>query len=446
MAAITQTAKTEELIERIEKTIVDPNLIKATANGKFYIADKTEYSFDTYFVYDKGVFTKPTVDEIVYNLKEREYKLFRNEKEITFSEDNLRKSFCKMSAEEMSFFETDGNQGFYVKSRGFGRTGNEREQFIARQLINLIEEFPALEFVYKAGFDISKWSNKYNTEFRYLNPKAHNLCEFFGFNYKLQLKLLREMEQLDDSNKSRFLILRKMELDDLVQLRDILGYIKTNNKKYGLNKATAIFNFFGLNSYYGYNSKFNLHDYDDVIFNIERFIEYLFYEADVKQAFERPNTYVDYIKMSKELGAKFERYPASINTAHDIAARYYNMIRYNGELRDKFKTAVACLSDYEGDIKNSKYTIVAPKDVQDIIQEGIELSHCVKSYIPAIADEKTAIVFLRAKNLPEVPLYTIEIKDNVIVQAAGSCNCELEDEAKEALEAFAEGFMLGVNY
>jgi hypothetical protein len=470
MATITLADKTRELIERIEKAVTDPKNIKVTKTGTFYVVPETltDYSFELYFVYNstetpllnkdgnpivdsngnpkmvQPLFTQPTVDHITYNLKGRTYSLERNGKQIAFSEENLRKSFQQMPAEEMSFLETDGNKGFFVATRKFGRSGNERQQQISRQLVNLIENYPGLEFVYKAGLYYDGWEDsRWNQEFRAINPKATNLLDFFGFKINLQLKIFRRMNKLTGYQNGRFLMLRNLEEKDLLYIRDILDLSEMYNHKYGLNKTSDILSFFGLASGYYYGRSDNLHENDKYIANLPRFIEYLFYEADVKQAFTQYRTYIDYVKYSLELGSKFNRYPASILTSHDIAYRYFSMIRYNDDLKEKFTKEVAKLDCYEGDIKGTEYTIVAPREMEDIIYEGVELSHCVKAYIPSIANGETSIVFLRDKKTAGKPLYTIEIKDNCVIQAAGFCNCDLTQDALDALDIFMDTYLLG---
>lgn len=456
--AVTLAEKTIELEKRIQQAITDPELIKVTKTGKFYVADKNEYSFEVYFIYNdkdtvwtdkygnqttiKPIFTKPTVDFIKYNLKDRIYSIERNGKEIEFNEDNLRKSFQQMYAEEMSFLEVEGNKGFYVATRPLGRSGNERQKQISRQLVNLIENYPGVEFVYKAGLYNKNWEDNRWNEFKYVHPSATNLLDFFGFTMKSQLKLYRRLIDIDGYQNDRMKMIRELTEEDILYIRDILDLAEVYNHKYGLNKYRDILTFFGLKNSYG-SPRQTLYENKKYIYNLPRFIEYLFYEADVKQAFTSYRVYIDYIRMSIELGSKFEKYPASIMTSHDIAARYHNMIRYDNGMKDSFLKAVSVLGVYEGDIPNTEYTVVAPKEMEDIIYEGVELSHCVKSHIPAIANEEEIVLFLRNKNTPLKPLYTFSIKNNAVVEAAGYCNCALNDEALKALDIFINTYNLG---
>lgn len=462
--AVTKTAKTNELIEKIKKGITEEENIKVMNNGTFYMVDKTDYSFNCYFVYNDGVFTKPTVDEIIYDLKNRVYKLYRNEKELNFTEDNLRKSFERMPAEEMEFFEVSGNKGFFTTTREFGAREYEREQMISRQLIRLMEDFPAIEFVYKAGLPIKHFCTKYSTTLRTVNPKATNLLDFYGFQYKAQLKLLREISKAVSERSGQandlHLMVKEFTIQECDLVRNILNLSYELNHKYGLNKTYDILNLFGFASWYNWRntrwdrktgknveSKIYKEVLENYVFDLNRYIEYVFYEMDVRQANTNYHDYNDYIRMSKEMGGKFDKYPTSIAMAHDIALRYHRMlVDYTSNLTEPFNAAVATLVDYEGTIKGTDYCIVAPKDMSDIIKEGQDLSHCVKSYIPAIAHEETAIVFLRNKQLPEESLYTIEIKDGSVVQARGKFNCDLTDDAKQALSKFADSFLLSETY
>ena len=471
MAAMLLRDKTNDLIKEIQERIKEPDRILEVKDGKFYMEEKNDYSFFVYFIYNPGVFKEPVVDEIYYDLKERYYKLYRNGKDLNFTEENIRKSFGDLSAEAMSFFEVDTNRGFYQDTRDIGRRDNERNAMFSRQLIRLIEDYPALENMNKAGIPIKKFCNKYNQhQFRDIDFKATNLNKAFGFEYKLQLQLFRKLLKKKIVEPTYYQLLKILKLEDLEFLNKIIVMSEHLNYKYGLDKTKNVIEYLGFterdwqtykNAWYYKNSNYNYSCYRDEdliepykkilkreVTDLNRFIEYLFYEADVKQAYDatgwrRNCEYADYIRMMTVIsnGHHFDRYPASILTAHSIAVRYYNLITDTANA-EAFEKAVAPLKFYEGNIKGSDYIIIAPTCINDIIKEGQDLSHCVKSYIPMISENQTSIVFLRKKDTPEESLYTIEIKDNAIVQAAGWCNCELEKDAKEALSKFAKSFSL----
>lgn len=69
------------------------------------------------------------------------------------------------------------------------------------------------------------------------------------------------------------------------------------------------------------------------------------------------------------------------------------------------------------------FIVTAPQKPYDVAHEGINLHHCVKSYIPKIIARTTNIMFIRKKYSPDTPFFTVEItNNNVIQQVHGSCN------------------------
>ena len=72
--------------------------------------------------------------------------------------------------------------------------------------------------------------------------------------------------------------------------------------------------------------------------------------------------------------------------------------------------------EYEGE----NFVILAPKGTNDIVREGKVLRHCVASYIEKVATKETTVLFVRKKEIPEEPFYTIEVRNGKIVQIEGS--------------------------
>lgn len=55
------------------------------------------------------------------------------------------------------------------------------------------------------------------------------------------------------------------------------------------------------------------------------------------------------------------------------------------------------------------YTVVLPKNIQDLVTEGNEMHHCVASYRDKVADGETLIVFVRHKDTPDKCYITAQI-------------------------------------
>ena len=78
-----------------------------------------------------------------------------------------------------------------------------------------------------------------------------------------------------------------------------------------------------------------------------------------------------------------------------------------------------------------------PHGISDLKKEGKRLNHCVGRYGDSVANEKTQIFFIRKKNNPRESFYTLEIKNDEIIQCHTKNNVDMTDE----IRAFAQGFL-----
>ena len=161
--------------------------------------------------------------------------------------------------------------------------------------------------------------------------------------------------------------------------------------------------------------------------------------------------YVDFITMinKMDLRQKVKLYPKTkeeLVKMHDYAAAAYNLNK--NEYRKK--AFIAQLNkvekmEYEND--DFDFCVVLPKGPEDLVVEGIELSHCVKSYISRVADGQTNIVFIRRKDDKNKPFFTVELtNDRVISQVHGFANrnADTEPGMTEFVERWARNKRLKV--
>jgi hypothetical protein len=143
-------------------------------------------------------------------------------------------------------------------------------------------------------------------------------------------------------------------------------------------------------------------------------------------------TLVDYARMNEEMKREYEKYPRYLKSFHDITVRNYNLFKRKTTYK-KFQKVVNNFAKYE--YQNESYCVIAPSFANDLITEGVRLNHCVASYIDDVIEQKTCIMFLRKNLQKEIPLVTLEIKNNKIVQAKGKNNGNPgSDESKFLLE------------
>lgn len=87
-------------------------------------------------------------------------------------------------------------------------------------------------------------------------------------------------------------------------------------------------------------------------------------------------------------------------------------------------------------METKKYLIRLPGSVDELKEEGKTLHHCVATYANRVAEGKTTILFVRRVEEPERPFFTMEWRDNRVIQCRGSHNCDMPKDVKAFVSAF----------
>ena len=146
--------------------------------------------------------------------------------------------------------------------------------------------------------------------------------------------------------------------------------------------------------------------------------------------------WLDYLTNASFLGFNIKSnrilFPKDLKKAHDEMSNL-NKAKINGIYTEKIADMEAWLNEmYKFSTNN--YLIRAPHSIDEIIEEGLQLDHCVSDYIERIANKKTAVLFIREKSNPNTPFYTMEIKDHVVVQVRGFDNCDAIPDVNKFVE------------
>ena len=83
-----------------------------------------------------------------------------------------------------------------------------------------------------------------------------------------------------------------------------------------------------------------------------------------------------------------------------------------------------------------KFLIRLPESVEELKQEGKTLHHCVATYADRVAKGETIILFVRKVESPDEPFFTMEWRDNKVIQCRGSHNCAMPNDVKTFVTAF----------
>lgn len=153
--------------------------------------------------------------------------------------------------------------------------------------------------------------------------------------------------------------------------------------------------------------------------------------------------YDDYLRFAETISADMKSYrvltPSNLLEAHDAA---YKAMRDSQDAR--FEKGI--LENYEKHVElcysNGKYLIRPVKSNKELKQESEALNHCVRTYASQVSNGSTEIMFVRLSDKPEVPLYTLELKKNVIRQFRADHNAVPPDDAFSFVREWADKFKI----
>lgn len=177
-------------------------------------------------------------------------------------------------------------------------------------------------------------------------------------------------------------------------------------------------------------------------YSFGKFANYVINET-INQGYNRVRDFInelrDYLRMCKQDDIKPTLYSSYLKQTHDITSRNHN-VKVEKENEETFKSRYKDFKEYKGKF----YSVIAPKDSNDLKKEGDTLNHCVASYIKRVIDGECLIYFLR-KNKEE-SLITFEVRHNTIVQVRGLHNRKPTENEQQALKEFAKYRKLGCNF
>ena len=148
--------------------------------------------------------------------------------------------------------------------------------------------------------------------------------------------------------------------------------------------------------------------------------------------------YTDYISDAKTLGCNLNdtkiSKPHNFKLMHDWAMREVKITEK--QVFDAQILAIHASVHTLCEWSDKKYTIVMPSTSREIVQEGVNQSHCVGRYCERVASGESIVLFVRRKAAPDKSWYTMEIKPDMngldIVQCRGYDNQDRN--AEEAAE------------
>lgn len=152
---------------------------------------------------------------------------------------------------------------------------------------------------------------------------------------------------------------------------------------------------------------------------------------------ERFDYYMDYLHMLEELDTPLNDdtvlYPENLQVAHDNAVNTLNLLK--SEIEEKeYEERKKLIKVFEAEIDDLLF--LTPHSLQEIVQEGSILHHCVGSqrYLEQHKQGATTIVFIRKKEEPNLPYFTLEYRNQQVTQIKGKRNRqEVPEKIKQAV-------------
>lgn len=139
--------------------------------------------------------------------------------------------------------------------------------------------------------------------------------------------------------------------------------------------------------------------------------------------------YRDYIQECEQLNLDLTQkeilFPANLNAAHERTMAQVNFEKNKAE-QEKFEKVVSKLEKFSW--AQDGFIIRPAREQIELTAEGQALHHCVGGYIKRMANGETAIFFLRKKENPDEPFFTLELRNKRVIQCRTDHNRSYESE------------------
>lgn len=305
-----------------------------------------------------------------------------------------------LSGTAMQYADLEG----YLEERGHNKNPIYFLEYHAR--------YPVIEFLWKAGY----------------RNIVHN--RIFGMDRENRNAILWERKKLKECFKFPLRILKLMppeewSLNDIQRVNDLW-------EKYG-GKVTDTEIRLVLQS----KVDIQLWSRATTYANAGRILKYIKNQTDKrkeknpdKRSISQNDTaqaYRDYLQECEQLHLDLHDkeilFPKDLTAAH---SRTMEQVKFekNKADQEKFQKAVEKLEKFAW--SEGEFFIRPAREQMELTAEGKDLHHCVGGYIRDMAEEKTAIFFLRKVSEPDKPFYTLELQKKRVIQCRTEHNASYD--------------------
>lgn len=177
-----------------------------------------------------------------------------------------------------------------------------------------------------------------------------------------------------------------------------------------------------------------------------KYIEGLKSEGPCAMRNQEVNDYHDYLQLAAGLGYNLDDdwilYPKNLKERHDQLTEEQNerKVELEKEADDKKDRKLKRTIKRKGwtryEMETEELLIRLPECAHEIRKEGNAQHHCVATYMDRMVAGETCILFIRKKEEPDKSYYTVEVRDNEVIQVRGKYNAAPSEDVEEFMKIF----------
>ena len=296
----------------------------------------------------------------------------------------------------------------------FARTGIE---FYQQDFINKAKEYAGIEKLIKAGF--------YNLT---------NTCISYGNRAPIELYKKRVKKVLGLTGEYYNLIRDKdptwREYEVTEQCQDV-GIRATWEQRQKMSQ---------------YARNFAIYMRHSTPHKMLKYIEGLKSEGTCAMRNQEVNDYHDYLQLAAGLGYNLDDdwilYPKNLKERHDQLTEEQNerkvdLEKESDDKKDrKLKRTIKRKGWTRYEMETEELLIRLPECAHEIRKEGNAQHHCVATYMDRMVAGETCILFIRKKEEPDKSYYTVEVRDDEVIQVRGKYNVAPSEDVEEFMKIF----------
>ena len=177
-----------------------------------------------------------------------------------------------------------------------------------------------------------------------------------------------------------------------------------------------------------------------------KYIEGLKSEGPYAMRNQEVNDYHDYLQLAAGLGYNLDDdwilYPKNLKERHDQLTEEQNerkaeLEKESDDKKDrKLKRTIKRKGWTRYEMETEQLLIRLPKCAHEIRKEGNAQHHCVATYMDRMVAGETCILLIRKKEEQDKSYYTVEVKDNEVIQVRGKYNVAPSEDVEEFMKIF----------